>query len=342
MDVVLRIKKDFIEVFLPLQSLEWSRLPPLAHSLIRLCGFCCWVMQTAMVRRVDPEVLGAFCDAEMQMARISEAIDGDDRDETLAKILDIAICYDALNVSNLASVELLARRRQLIGEAHAYNPAAPSYQGADFWLGDKFKHGGAIVAPALTQHVSKKLQAESQVLKERHKLEGAKNIDSLHQRAGSHHVIEIHGTMATARCMETGKQVPQSEILRQWVAAREGKPDSTLRPDIATDMWVPKHPDTGGVLKPDVTMFGEALPAGAFGSSWWSVLSSPVCLVVGTGLNVFPANLVPGMVRWRFGTLIVLNKDSSGASSADIFLQGSAGELLPKLVDAVKQRLSAL
>ncbi|CAJ1443318.1 unnamed protein product, partial [Effrenium voratum] len=62
-------------------------------------------------------------------------------------------------------------------------------------------------------------------------------------------------------------------------------------------------------------MFGEALPAGAFGSSWWSVLSSPVCLVVGTGLNVFPANLVPGMVRWRFGTLIVLNKDSSGASS---------------------------
>ena len=88
--------------------------------------------------------------------------------------MDIAICYDALNVSNLASVELLARRRQLIGEAHAYNPAAPSYQGADFWLGDKFKHGGAIVAPALTQHVSKKLQAESQVLKERHKLEGAK------------------------------------------------------------------------------------------------------------------------------------------------------------------------
>eukprot|EP00434_Breviolum_minutum_P002817 symbB.v1.2.002476.t1/scaffold99.1/size346285/32 len=112
--------------------------------------------------------------AWVQQSRIPEGSRAVFEDETLAKILDVAISYDALNVSNLASFELLCRRRQLIGEAHAYNPSQPSYQGADFWLGDKYKHGGAIVVPALTEHVSKKLQAESQILKERRKLEEAK------------------------------------------------------------------------------------------------------------------------------------------------------------------------
>lgn len=161
------------------------------------------------------------------------------------------------------------------------------------------------------------------------------NIDSLHQCAGSKNVIEIHGTIATATCMSSGKQVNQSEILRQWVAFREANPQA----NIETDRWVPRHAETGGVLKPDVIMFGEALPTGAIGASWRAVLASQVCLVVGTGLNVFPANLVPGMVHKRpcGGSLIILNLDKSGAEGADIFLQGRAGEVLPRLVAAVKQ-----
>lgn len=160
------------------------------------------------------------------------------------------------------------------------------------------------------------------------------NIDGLHQQAGNRNVIEIHGTIATATCINTGKQVPQSEILKQWVAYKDAHPTS----DIATDRWVPHHSETGGVLKPDVTMFGEALPTGALSASWSAVLSSGVCLVVGTGLNVAPANLVPGAVKLRLGTLIVLNMDRSGADSAHIFLQGRAGEVLPRLVQAVKAR----
>merc|ERR1712046_353981 len=54
------------------------------------------------------------------------------------------------------------------------------------------------------------------------------NIDSLHQKAGSGHVIEIHGTMATASCMDTGRQVQQSEILRQWVAFRDTNPSAEI------------------------------------------------------------------------------------------------------------------
>ena len=90
------------------------------------------------------------------------------QDATLAQILDTAICYDALNVSNLASFELLVRRRQLIAAAHSHNASAPSYDGADYYLGNRYRQGGSILVPALT--VSKKLQADSAIMKERRKL----------------------------------------------------------------------------------------------------------------------------------------------------------------------------
>ena len=92
------------------------------------------------------------------------------QDATLAQILDTAICYDALNVSNLASFELLVRRRQLIAAAHSHSASAPSYDGADYYLGNRYRQGGSILVPALTDHVSKKLQADSAIMKERRKL----------------------------------------------------------------------------------------------------------------------------------------------------------------------------
>ena len=89
--------------------------------------------------------------------------------EVLSRALDLAISYDSLNVANLASFELLIRRKQLLAEAHAYNPSAPSYEGSDHFLGTSYRPGGAIVVPELTEHVSKKLHQESQILKEKRK-----------------------------------------------------------------------------------------------------------------------------------------------------------------------------
>ena len=109
-----------------------------------------------------------------QQSRIPEGSRAIYEDETLARIMDIAISYDSLNVCNLACFELLVRRRQLIAEAHSHNPSAPSYEGADYWLGTLHRPGGAVVVPKLTEHVSRKLQADSQILKERRKLEEAK------------------------------------------------------------------------------------------------------------------------------------------------------------------------
>ena len=79
----------------------------------------------------------------------------------------MAITYDALNISNLASSELLICRKQFLAEARVCNPCVPSYEGSDHFLGTSYRPGGAIVVPELAKDVTKKLHQESQILKER-------------------------------------------------------------------------------------------------------------------------------------------------------------------------------
>ena len=78
-----------------------------------------------------------------------------------------------------------------------------------------------------------------------------------------------------------------------------------------TTAFVPLHEYCGGVLKADVTLFGEALPTGAMAKAARSVYASSVTLVVGSSLEVAPANLIPGIVKYRpYGRLVVINLDN--------------------------------
>lgn len=112
--------------------------------------------------------------AWVQQSKIPEGSRAIYEDQVLAQILDTAISFDCLQVSNLASFELLVRRRQLLAEAQSYDPTSPNFQGADYWLGSRYKHGNAIVISSLTEAVSKRLQADSLILKEKRKLDEAK------------------------------------------------------------------------------------------------------------------------------------------------------------------------
>jgi NAD-dependent SIR2 family protein deacetylase len=95
------------------------------------------------------------------------------------------------------------------------------------------------------------------------------------------------------------------------------------------------------VLKPNVTLFGEALPTGAYSKAIGRVVMSPICLVVGSSLEVFPANTVPGFVKYRWGTLAVNNLDGSGTAGAHIVLTGKATETLTALLRCVKKLRAA-
>ena len=161
------------------------------------------------------------------------------------------------------------------------------------------------------------------------------NIDGLHRAAGSSRVVELHGTDRTATCETCRNQFPQEEIVRQWAQMPETQ---RLAGRLADDGFVPKcKVCQHGVLKADVTFFGEALPAGAMTRALAAVMASPVCIVVGTSLQVAPANMIPSMVKARFGKVIVCNLDDSGGQHADVVLRGSSTVTLPRLVSTVRR-----
>ena len=85
----------------------------------------------------------------------------------LVEALDAMFEVDQLNAPNLLSAEILARRWQLIKEAHRVNPGNPNYQAPDHSMG--WKHRRTGVARELTSYVAEQVKAEAGVLKEMRK-----------------------------------------------------------------------------------------------------------------------------------------------------------------------------
>ena len=114
--------------------------------------------------------------AWVQQARIPEGDRSIYEDELLSRVIDTAVKYDCLNIVNLASFEMIVRRKQLLAEAHVGNPSSPSYEAADYFMGRRYRPGGGIVVPSLTEHVAKRMHEDAQVQKEKRKLSEAKGL----------------------------------------------------------------------------------------------------------------------------------------------------------------------
>lgn len=84
---------------------------------------------------------------------------------TLCRALPCMLCYDQLNIAALASAEAINRRRSLIEFAHSGRPDAPSYEGAEEFLGVRESSDGTIVDPALQSHVAKKQAVKAEISK---------------------------------------------------------------------------------------------------------------------------------------------------------------------------------
>ncbi len=87
----------------------------------------------------------------------------------LSEVLERAVTYDCLQVSNPASFEIVSRRLQHIEQAHIENPNAADYSGAEFFMGSAERKGGALVAPALALHVASEFRDEASIAKEQRK-----------------------------------------------------------------------------------------------------------------------------------------------------------------------------
>ncbi|MFO7986868.1 MAG: NAD-dependent deacylase [Desulfatiglandaceae bacterium] len=144
------------------------------------------------------------------------------------------------------------------------------------------------------------------------------NVDNLHQAGGSREVIEYHGNSSTLSCLWCGKQYRTEEKRSEF----------------------PPRCKCQKVLKPDVIFFGEAIPEYAMRRSFELASSAQALLVVGTSAVVSPANTIPSVVKKNRAKVIEINKERTHLTStmSDIFFEGSAGELIPQLVAAVRKR----
>ena len=125
------------------------------------------------------------------------------------------------------------------------------------------------------------------------------NIDMLHQRAGSSRVFEVHGSPRRHRCRRCGDEKSFDEILRMLADLKARYPGQPVA-------QVPRCA-CGGVYKPGITFFGEALPEAAFAAAQELALRSDVFLVLGTSLTVFPAAGLPQLTLRAGGRVFIVN-----------------------------------
>ena len=138
------------------------------------------------------------------------------------------------------------------------------------------------------------------------------NVDGLHHKAGSVNVLELHGSRSRYYCMSCGRTFTMDVVFE------------------AED--VPKCP-CGGIIRPDVVLFEEALDESVIGRSVQAIRDAEVLIVGGTSLNVYPA---AGMISYYGGNMLVLiNKtETSYDKYASIVIHDSIGETLAQVVES--------
>jgi NAD-dependent SIR2 family protein deacetylase len=123
------------------------------------------------------------------------------------------------------------------------------------------------------------------------------NVDSLHQKAGHQNVIDLHGVLSTASCIECRfcmqrddfqvELLTRNEWLNHLSAAHAPDGDADLEVKDLASMHVPPCPVCSGLLKPDVVFFGENVPRETVRQAMHSIDSSDALLVAGSSLMVY-------------------------------------------------------
>jgi NAD-dependent deacetylase len=138
------------------------------------------------------------------------------------------------------------------------------------------------------------------------------NVDGLHELAGSRNVLRLHGSIWMLRCLACGdehenRQTPLAEI--------------------------PPRCQCGGMLRPGVVWFGEALPPRVWEAAEAAARAADLFLVIGTSAVVYPAAGLAHIAKSSGARVVEINVAETALSrEIDEFWQGASGELLPQLI----------
>ena len=135
------------------------------------------------------------------------------------------------------------------------------------------------------------------------------NIDGLHQKAGSRVVYELHGSVLRNYCMKCKKAYSAD-----YIFSNENIPIC----------------DCGGLIKPDVVLYGEMLNDDIVSKSIEAIKNAEVLIIGGTSLTVYPANSL--IYYFKGKKLILINKDFTQMDNmVDLVINDSLGNVFKKL-----------
>jgi NAD-dependent deacetylase len=146
------------------------------------------------------------------------------------------------------------------------------------------------------------------------------NIDFLHQKAGSQKVIPVHGTMNTLTCSKCSRNYPVEDFLEPFLVQK----------------IFPLCPVCSAILKPDIVLFEEMLPMNAWQEAELHCDQADLILVIGSSLEVTPANSLP-LYALRSGAALIINNFTPTYldDQAEILFPYDVVDTIPRIADEV-------
>jgi NAD-dependent deacetylase len=150
-----------------------------------------------------------------------------------------------------------------------------------------------------------------------HVVIATQNVDSLHLRAGSEGVLELHGHLREARCDRCGARMTLDE--------RPMTPERVAH-------------SCGGLFRPDIVWFGESLPDAIWQRALAAARAADTILVVGTSGLVNPAAMLATHIPQEDAFIIEVNPDETEITAyADVHISDTAARSLPQLLEAMRR-----
>lgn len=161
------------------------------------------------------------------------------------------------------------------------------------------------------------------------------NIDSLHARAGSKNIIELHGNLFKVRCTSCGKVEPNSDSPICESLRDKGAPDLEATDARIPVEQLPRCRSCKGLLRPHVVWFGESLEMDVLRKVNEELVSCDLCLVVGTSSVVYPAAMFAPELAMRGISVAEFNVEQTPASgSFTYYFEGPCGTTLKEALAA--------
>lgn len=145
------------------------------------------------------------------------------------------------------------------------------------------------------------------------------NVDDLHERAGSHDVIHLHGGLFAHRCFACAR--PHSSV--------------EIPPAAETPLRImpPRCRHCGGRIRPGVVWFGERLLPATMKAAQAEAKACDLMLVVGTSGSVYPAATLPALAQQHGAKIVEINPlETELPIVADLTIRGNAATVLPALL----------